>query len=457
MNRLIYLSSVFLIQDLLALDLNSYLRDAIQQSEEIQIAQNEYQLADNSLTKSRSLYKTNMNFSFFRQERDYHFPGSIDYQLDSNIADVSISQSTPIGMTIEGQGQLDYSKHSEYEDDQSNYQYSLGISLPIYRNAFGSQFRKKIEEQTWLKEGARLTLSATRAEQCLSEINLFLDGYLAQERLAVAHQVEKNSFEIWSLVQKLYEQKMINELNYLSAKSDYIDQKMLKDQFMSEWNGMMEKLHLTQKDTILSDPFSAIEEMELQPLDYSQVVYLKKNEADLHSLESAKRVLIDQSRSEVNLVAKAAKSVTKNDYSFSVAGDNDNYYVMVGVSINYPLYDPQSNLQLIDVVKKKNIAELEKQRKESEIMVNLKVAEKQYQANQIKYDKMLDKTTILTRRVKLAFESFKKGKFELDEYLRFRDSLEEQRVQLLELKKSIVDYKLMHMQMNGQILNWCGN
>lgn len=454
----IFLSGSF-IASASALDLASYLKSYMNQSQELKISTVQMEQEENLYHAADWFSQLESNLSLYRQERRYDFPGSLNYELDSNIAQASLTQSYFSGTQVTAEGSFDYSKHSEYDKNQRNYSYSLMLSQSLYKNSFGSLNRKQLARQISLKNRSSLAHRQAQLEACAQGIEEYLIAYSAQEKIALLEETEKNAEKVWNFAQDAYKRKLINELSFLSAEADYRDKQMRMEESHTELWSVKRKLADRVGKlaySFLSDPSALFDQMKVLSFSQNDNIKMKQMEEELKEKKWQYLALQDQNRSQIDLVLKAGKSVTQNDYSFSVAGDNSNNFVLIGVNASLPLWKSGDRAALQNALLDSKLTEVKKEQLAQQLVQESEQLERKLALLNEQRDTLQKKVKILDRQVTLAYQSLMRAKIELVDYLRYRDSYLEEKMHLPEVSKSAYLTHLELIKLQSALPEICG-
>ncbi len=302
-----------------------------------------------------------------------------------------------------------------YQTNRGAYKRSLtgSITQDLFQNFLG-------RSQKWIQKASELKISSEKnrlqfeiLKICAQAVNQYLKLYQRQEQVRLYKQIERDSKQSLRLIRRLYRQKLINKIDFLSAQNDFIETQKnvldLKLAYTTAQAKASEYISKPIKKIRVPNPIELLEESNKNfDIESSKL----KKEASILEANIAKEALLPS--------LKLGIETTRFYQSMKPAHDDE---FTIALTMSLPLFRKDLRLEL-----EKQNAYLESQKallnkkkinSDSQIQIlksRLKRLEEKY-ASQTQQIKLQKKKLTESRRLLRA------GKIEYDRYTQRRDEL----------------------------------
>lgn len=314
--------------------------------------------------------------------------------------------------------------------------YGIGGSyfLPLLRNLSGREF--ELETEAFEQRRAQTEALYTQEEllYCADAGERFLVRYAAAEQLKAYRDLLAEKRKVWGRTAADYSKKMINRLDLLSAKSDWIFAQSQMPGFEARFG---------RADAALRAFASLPEALELgEPPPLFESPPGPEKDLSAHPRIEALDALGAAFEQEILLAREQGKEELDLRFSLGVdryhdvpvpsggAGDTTDVHGFVGVRYLWPIERPEIAYR-IRILEHRQ-AQLEEQKRE--IMRQLRVGMKQslvtLEQEAAAYRLLKEQLEVLRRQIRSAYGDFRAGKLEFQNYLDHWDRYQRARLEI---------------------------
>ncbi len=324
----------------------------------------------------------------------------------------AVTQTLPTGTSFEVSG-TEY--FIPYQTNLEAYDRSLtgSITQDLLRNFLG-------RNQKWIQKSAELKVLAEKnllkfenLKICTQAVNTYLDLYQKQEQVKLYKQIETDSKKSLNLIKRLYRQRLINKIDFLSAQTDFIEtQKTVRDLELAYTSTQ------TEASKYISSPIKKVkapDKMELleeSNKNFDIEASKLKKEASILDAHIAKNALLPSLKLGIEATRFYGSTGQLHDDEFTIA-----------LTMDVPLFRKdlklESEKQNAYLESQKALLNKKKINSDSQVQIlksSLKRLEEKYDS-QIQQIKLQKKKLIESRRLLRA------GKMEYERYTQRRDEL----------------------------------
>lgn len=324
----------------------------------------------------------------------------------------AITQTLPTGTSFEI-SETEY--FIPYHTNLGAYDRSLtgSITQDLLRNFLG-------RNQKWIQKSAELKVLAEKnllkfenLKICTQAVNTYLDLYQKQEQVKLYKQIETDSKKSLNLIKRLYRQRLINKIDFLSAQTDFIEtQKTVRDLELAYTSSQ------TEASKYISKPIKKIKEPD-------KIELLEENNEnfDIESSKFKKEASILDAHIAKNALLPSLKLGIETTRFYQSVGQLHDDEFTIALTMDIPVFRKdlklESEKQNAYLESQKALLNKKKVNSDSRIQIlksNLKRLEEKYDS-QIQQIKLQKKKLIESRRLLRA------GKMEYERYTQRRDEL----------------------------------
>lgn len=324
----------------------------------------------------------------------------------------AVTQTLPTGTSFEI-SETEY--FIPYQTNLGAYDRSLtgSISQDLLRNFLG-------RNQKWIQKSAELKVLAEKTllkfenlKICTQAVNKYLDLYQKQEQVKLYKQIETDSKKSLNLIKRLYRQRLINKIDFLSAQTDFIEtQKTVRDLELAYTSSQTEASKYISKPIKKIKAPDKIELMENNNKNFDIESSKLKKEASVLDANIAKNALLPSLKLGIETTRFYQSVEHLHHDEFTIA-----------LTMDIPLFRKdlklESEKQNAYLESQKALLNKKKINSDSQVQIlksSLKRLKEKYDS-QIQQIKLQKKKLIESRRLLRA------GKMEYERYTQRRDEL----------------------------------
>ncbi|MEZ4819805.1 MAG: hypothetical protein R3A45_07885 [Bdellovibrionota bacterium] len=369
---------------------------------------------------------------------DYQFPGNVAFDQTTFDLGSTVRANLPSGTELLFRHQLSIADRSDELDNQENTFTSLNLKQSLYRNFFGKQYKlaAKLTENIGTRQ-----INASKGEVlrgCHQAYEKYNQWMYSSNRQAIYHEILQHSHSIFKDAQNKYKQKVMNDLEYQQIKINYLQSENDKVREDHRLANIQTEIYAYKPDTHKNQTLW----LGLPDLEKS---IAQKNLAELVMFYSLQNQQVKQNNGwDVLLGGSIGRNKRKNDYSFSVEGDNTRDQYGVNLELQVPLYQTKNRRDQWNTQYQKEMAELELDALQKKLSIEQQVFMETLAQVQIQQQRLQDQNEDFQKLNNLAYRRFSKRKIRFDQYQDIQNQYAFHRLAQIELM----------FQYNQQILNW---
>lgn len=431
------------------LSLKNYLSLYLSQDETFQRSINQIKIGDQDLRISRDLFDGQLDLRAQRNQRDTSFPkfNSRDFSESRNSLTGRYTQNTSWGVQAVFEG-THYSGASNPSLGAIDEEYEFQLSKSIWQNPFGGLDRARVRRFSALKETRVFENRSQLSVSCSAGIDLYLQALAAQESLELVREMEKTSNRALQFATSAYKNKLMREIDYLTAKSENIEaQEQSVNAKISFDQAMMKLMNFSAEQGVGLLSWDDVELPELvEENDFFEQLKIDLDVKDFinysllaleSSLQSAQAQLESvklEQRSDVQLgVSLGARTGDVN--IGAVVTDYKDESLMVFVDMQWPVGKKSRNALIEKAQLEYRQARLQMMQQQRELSQNFQT----FQLNQKKLSEQMalanQKIEIYQRQLDQALRLIETGRIEMEDFQRFYRRLLQERLQLIEYQR----------------------
>lgn len=311
-------------------------------------------------------------------------------------------------------------------------QYSLTLNQPLWQNSFGRQIRLERDRALHSYESEQGSYSSSRLITCETGLKLYFAAFSAQEAERDYALILNSAEKALEIAKSAHAKRLVRPIDYLAAQADFLRIQSLKlqaDQELSHSLSALTSYMAPGASTapILHDPTPLLREIPPQDPKWSEhpaaIAALKEVAASDLAIRKAK----DQARSRLDMILQAGQLEGRIESGADLLDYDENFY-KVGIQWTLPLGDTRTTAE-IQRKKAEHAAALAKQssaeRQWQEDLEQQRI-NRATRAEQLRLSER--KIALYDQQLKEAFRLLRAGKLEFNDFIRYQDTLLNERI-----------------------------
>ncbi len=341
----------------------------------------------------------------------------------------------------------------------TNSDYRFYIEQPLWRNSFGSLWRRQTESAEAEVRQMNFSEQVAWIDICLSSSENYINTFLAQEERRLQKEAHEVAQKAKSLAQKAYQQRVLRRLDYLNSQSDYLKVKNDHLRAEAEFQQRFATLKVQAEDEQLAenllDPTDFFDKIPLvETFSSSTTLRILALQAQVEAQHANYLAEKNRTRSAVDFGAETRRirSVQPSDIGLLNAQQD---ITQVYLRLQLPLINKTFKADVATAHNNWDWAEFEKQRQE-------KLITTQFQQNRTFFknrsEQLLvaqENVSIKRRQLQEATQLLQVGRIEFMEYVIYRDALLNEEINLLRLRAGLWQLKAQLAQYDETYLKQC--
>ncbi|MFW7379907.1 MAG: TolC family protein [Oligoflexus sp.] len=374
-------------------------------------------------------------------------PGSYEDQTRDSQIQLDLRQSLATGTQLGVRSA--YSWRQSERESETNPTESLAFYLEqnLWQNFAGRQrgMRQQIAESRLQR--AILEKESALLQECVAASRLYLDLFTHQQMRQLFEETAKDAADIYQRYQKLFQQRLIRETEYLTAESDLLTNKkrLLDEKQRYEQALLAFLLSIKQEasETYLQNPTVNLPE-ETRKLKQEEFLSLRQiRRLDLEIAESRNQLDLarDQSRSQIDLVFEAGRGKSQQIVEFGLL-TSERQYVQLGIRADIPL---MNRVPAFETDRAKAEVLLNEERRRASLLEAQLESERmhsRWQFLQERMDLTQKRSKVLNAKLKSARQQVDRMQMELFDYIRHRTELINSRLEEFENQRDFWNQRL---------------
>lgn len=431
------------------LTLKNYLSLYLSQDESFQRSVNQIEIGEQDVRISNDLFDAQFDLRAQRNQRDTSFPkfSSRDFSESRNSLTGRYTQNTSWGVQASFEG-THYSGASNPSLGAIDEEYELQVSKSLWQNPFGSLDRARVRRFSALKDSTVMENRFQLSNSCSAGIDLFLQAKASQESLDLVLEMEKTSEQALGYATSAYRNKLMREMDYLTAKSEKIQaQEQSVNAKIARDQAMMNLINFSKEQGIGQVSWEEVELPELQEENvFFEQLKLDQQAQDLTNYQLlSSESLLQSTQAQLELVQLEQRSDVQLGVSLgsrtgdvnigAVVTDYKDESLMVFVDMQWPVGKKSRNALIEKAQLEHRQARLQLNQQKRELSQNYQTL----QLNQKKLSEQIalanQKIEIYQRQLNQAIRLIETGRIEMEDFQRYYHRLLQERLQLIEYQR----------------------
>lgn len=331
--------------------------------------------------------------------------------------------------------------------------------LPLLRNFGGREFGYEVEAFEQRKTQAEALYSQEELLYCADAGERFLVRYATAEQLQAYQDLLEEKRRVWFRTAADYSKKMINRLDLLSAKSDWIFAQSLQPGFEARFGRADAALRAFAElpaSLDLGEPPPLFEQPVTNEVDLSQHPEVKAIESLSASYDQEILLAREQGKDELDLrLSLGVDRFHDVPVPSGGFGETTDVHGFVGVRYLWPIERPDIGYR-VRILERRQ-AQLEEQKRD--VLRRLRVGVAQslvtFEKEAEAYRLLQEQLEVLRRQIRSAYDQFRAGKLEFQNYLDHWDRYQRARLEIWDRWLSMRLAELSLIPLTGMLPEVC--
>jgi len=440
---------------------DDFIKRYLELDEEFQQSGWQKKNAEADLGKARDYFQNTLTLQPTHSKSENSTEGNVIPYVEQSRDSIggSMTQTLPTGSILGAEG-------TYYFDDVNprlpglNSEYRLYFEQSLWRNSFGSLFRRRVDAAEARVEQFDWGEDRVMLDSCIASVELYLNTYLTQEQSRIAQQVYQDAQKAKKITEQGYDQRVVRKIDYLNSRSDYLRVQTEALQAQTSWEQRMNtfKIKIAAGDASafeLKEPDAFFSRIQFNPnLNIAESVHAREAVARMNADHANYRAVSNESRPQVNLgvsVARRTSVIAAGAFLADIQSDQMDIYL----KLELPLINRTRRGNIDSAFAQYKISEIERSQVERQLrddFQKLLLNEKQF-TEQIKLSK--ENQNIKGQQLNEAQKLLRIGRIEFEEYVRYRDSFFDEKVNELQLKTNLWQTRTRLGQYDSSLFQVC--
>lgn len=393
--------------------------------------------AQNANAQQTDLWKSRLDINPSLSFEEQKFDTNLRPDNSNRTSQVqgTLTQQMPSGTEL----QVSAQKYIEVQNplfSSLDRQYSAKVNQDLFKNAFGaSQKAQKEKAEIDLKNNL-LRARQSLVNTCDQAFQLYTDTYRQQEELNLLTAQLKDARKALGISRDLFKSKLITSIDKLSSESDFInrelDYKRAQQQF--EYNRMQMAAFTKQNDFQLVSPDQYLQRFQASLSEPTLNEVIVKNEIQSQDLQVDK--LASDRRTDVKLGLEVGERVGRLALGGPLIGYNEQF-LRANLNIGFDLINNTEDSALRSAIANRNNWEVSQKSLQTNQKVRVSNLQQLVELLEEQITNHKKQSTLLEKKMNLAFQRMKRAKIDFETYLLHRNSYLSQKQKLFQIQ---VDY-----------------
>ncbi len=440
------------------LELTTYIKRNLVVNEQIQQADLQKLIANEKKNRASDFFQNSLTLQPGFYIRDFKSDLGNAFHEERNSLYGMFKQRLPTGSVIGAES-------TYFLDDVNptvgglNNEYRIFIEQPLWRNSFGSLWRRQQDSASAEVLQQEITLQATIVDSCLTSTENFLNAYVSQAENILYLQAYKVAEKAKKIAERGFANSFLRKIDYLNSQSDFLKVKTELLRTQTEVQQRFNTLRVQAEDQNFQgpilDPKSFFDKTPLvQELNKENVLKLQALTAQIEAQKQNYFAEKNKNRSAVDLGAETRSSRSVLPTTFGLI-DAQQEITQVYLRLELPLINKTMRAEVATAFHNWQLSEFEKQKQEKLIIDQFFQNLAQFKNREEQHKISLENVKIKQAQLSEATKLLKIGRIEFNDYVIYRDSLLIEEVTLLRVQTTLWQLKARLAQYDTSFLNQC--
>lgn len=455
-----------------SLDLSVFLKEYIQQNEEIMNQEAVLQAADANKEIAQDQWATTFQVSPSQSLTTQKFnpkSGGLGTSVDAKRTLLSgkLTQGLAGGISASLEGFRTIDDDSEqFVGTETEWQGALTIDL--WQNAFGAQERAQKKAASLKYQAESLKFEKLKRDACHSGIQLYYKTYFELERFKINEQKLTSAQSALKIAKRSYRQRLIRSIDLYSAEAEYLNSE-------AQFGDQQSRSEITLKNIKLESGAlsqSALEKKTISEIQLNHPAIslvlpgLLQTQPDWSILSKTKiQNLLRDSASWMSQSAKyqnrskvqAGVSLSQADrvtYINSGLADQKDETLSFYLSLEWP-WDKTQPANIQKALADEKIAEAEKYRVTKIAKLEFHSTQEQMKTLKKEIALSLKRSVLFAKRMNRGLQLVRTGKIDYEEYISYSTAFFNEKLSEIQFKQNLMQSELNYLSLLDETAHQC--
>ncbi len=446
-----------------ALDLSSYVKKNLLVNEQILQADLQKWISQEKKNRASDVFQNSLTFQPGFYIRDFQSDSGRGFHEERKSLYGLFSQRLPTGSVIGAESTYFLDDVNPSVGGGINNDYRIFIQQPLWRNSFGSLWRRQQESAEAEVKQMDLSIQTTVIDSCVTSAENFINAYVSQEE----SKLYREAFDVAEKAKKIAEngfaRSFLRKIDFLNSQSDFLKVKNEKLRVEAEFQQRLNTLKVQAEDDTLqqelASPQTFFDKIPLiEQLQKEQVLKLQSLAAQVEAQKMNYYAEKNRNRSAIDIGAE-----TRHTQSVQAFGQGSTFGLLdaqqeitqVYLKMELPIINKTIRADVSTAYHNWQLSEFEKQRQEKLIIDQFFQNKTQFKNRSEQLEIAQQNIKIKTSQLQEGLKLLKIGRIEFNEYVIYRDSLLNEQLNLLKVQAQLWQIRARLAQYDSTFLNQC--
>ncbi len=441
------------------LNLDDYIRKNLLVNEQILQAEIQKKISQEKNNRVSDVYQNALTLQPGLYIRDFKSDSGQAFHEERSSLYGSMTQRLPTGSLLGVESTYFLDDVNTTVGGGMNSDYRFYIEQPLWRNSFGSLWRRQQESAEAEVRQMDLTLQTIVIDGCIASAENFINAYVSQQEFRLMDQAFEVAEKAKKVAETGFRQSFLRKIDYLNSQSDYLKVKNDRLRVRAELEQRLNTLKVQVEEELvvseLSNPSGFFEKIPLiSQIQKEQILKLQSLAAQIEAQRFQYYAEKNRARSAVDLGAETRRTQSLQASNTGLL-DAQQEVTQIYLRLQLPLINKTLKADVATAHHNWQMSEFEKQKQEKLII-------DQFFQNLTQFKNRQDQLQIASENVKIkqtqlqeANKLLRIGRIEFNDYVIYRDSLLNEELGLLRIQAALWQLKTRLAQYDTTFLKQC--
>ncbi|MBY0384562.1 TolC family protein [bacterium] len=443
-----------------SLDLASYIKKNLLVNEDILQADIRKLISQEKKNRASDVFQNSLTLQPGFYNRDFSSEAGPGFHEERTSVYGLFTQRLPTGSVIGAESTYFLNDVNPTVGGGMNQDYRFYIEQPLWRNSFGSLWRRQQDSANAEVEQMSFSVQATLVDSCITSAENFITAYVSQEESRLYKEAYEVAEKAQQIAQNGYAKSFLRKIDYLNSQSDFLKVKTDTLRTEADFKQKLNTLRVQSEDENLvqklNSPQNFFEKTPLvTQMQKEQIYKLQSLNSQVEAQKQQYYAEKNRNRSAVNLGAETRTVKSVSVVSGSGIVDTQQDISQIYLRLELPIVNKSMRADVATAYNNWQLSEYEKQKQEKLIV-------DQFYQNLTQFKNREEQLKIAQENIKIKKSQLQEGqkllkigRIEFNEYIIYRDSLLNEELGLLRVQAALWQLKARLAQYDSTFLNQC--
>jgi outer membrane protein TolC len=441
------------------MNLDHYIRKNLLVNEQILQAEIQRKISEEKNQRASDVFQNSLTLQPGLYIRDFKSDSGQAFHEERSSLFGSMTQRLPTGSLLGLESTYFLNEVNPTVGGGMNSDYRFYIEQPLWRNSFGSLWRRQQESAEAEIRQMDLNLQTIIVDACILSAENFINAYVSQQEFRLMDQAFAVAEKAKRIAENGFKQSFLRKIDYLNSQSDYLKVKNDRLRVQAELEQRLNTLKVQAEDekltSELANPGDFFENLALiSELPKEQILKLQSLTAQIEAQKLQYYAEKNRARSAIDLGAETRRTQSLQASNTGLLNAQQEV-TQVYLRLQLPLINKTLRADVATAHHNWIMSEFEKQKQEKLIM-------DQFFQNLTQFKNRQNQLQIATENIKIkqtqlqeANKLLRIGRIEFNDYVIYRDSLLNEELGLLRIQSALWQLKAKLAQYDTTFLKKC--